>query len=87
MVEGLERLGDRPPSRALSTILSCGERSTRPTAPRRRLGCVACGGGAGLIALVVHEWVGVAFLRRGWVNLDLLWTVAPIATGALLVVL
>ena len=24
----------------------------------------------GLIALVVHEWVGLAFLRRSWINFD-----------------
>jgi hypothetical protein len=38
----------------------------------------------GIIAVVVYEWVGVGFLRRGWINLDLLWTVALIATGLLL---
>jgi hypothetical protein len=38
----------------------------------------------GLVAVVVYEWVGLAFLRRGWINLDLLWTVALGATGALL---
>ena len=38
----------------------------------------------GAVAVVVYEWVGVAFLRRGWINLDLLWTVALVATGALL---
>ena len=40
----------------------------------------------GAIAVVVYEWVGLAFLRRGWINLDLPWTVALVATGALLVV-
>jgi hypothetical protein len=41
----------------------------------------------GIIAVLVYEWVGVAFLRRGWFNLDLLWTVALIATGLLLLML
>lgn len=41
----------------------------------------------GIIAVLVYEWVGVAFLRRGWVNLDLLWTMALIATGLLLLML
>lgn len=41
----------------------------------------------GIIAVLVYEWVGVAFLRRGWFNLDLLWTVALIATGLLLLIL
>ena len=38
----------------------------------------------GVIAVVVHEWVGLAFLRRGWVNLDRVWTGALIATGSML---
>ena len=37
----------------------------------------------GVIALVVYEKVGLAILRRAWVNLDLVWAVALIATGAL----
>jgi hypothetical protein len=35
----------------------------------------------GVIALAVYQWFGVAFLRKGWINLDLLWTVALVATG------
>jgi hypothetical protein len=38
----------------------------------------------GVIALVVYQWVGVAFLRRGWFNLDLVWSIALAATGLLL---
>jgi len=38
----------------------------------------------GLIALVVYEWAGLAFLRRAWLNLDLLWTLALAAAGLLL---
>jgi hypothetical protein len=38
----------------------------------------------GAIAVVVYEWVGLGFLRRGWVNLDPLWTAALLATGLLL---
>jgi hypothetical protein len=37
-----------------------------------------------LIAMVVYEWVGVAVLRRGWLNLDLLWTGALVAAGVIL---
>jgi hypothetical protein len=40
----------------------------------------------GVIALVVYQWVGVAFLRRGWLNLDLVWSIALAATGLLLLV-
>ena len=38
-----------------------------------------------LIALVVYEYSGVAFLRRGWINLDLIWIVALLVTGLILV--
>jgi hypothetical protein len=41
----------------------------------------------GTIALVVYQWVGVAILRRGWINLDRLWTAALVATGFLLLLL
>ncbi|HVQ74738.1 MAG TPA: hypothetical protein VMT79_04270 [Candidatus Binatia bacterium] len=40
----------------------------------------------GAIAVVVYEWVGVAFLRRGWINVDLLWTAALVGTGVILLV-
>jgi hypothetical protein len=39
----------------------------------------------GAIAVVVYEWVGVGFLRRGWINLDLLWTAALVVAGAVLI--
>lgn len=35
----------------------------------------------GAAAWVVYAWIGVAFLRRGWINLDLLWIAALLATG------
>jgi hypothetical protein len=38
------------------------------------------------IAGGVYEWIGVAFLRRGWINLDWLWIAALAATGLILVV-
>jgi hypothetical protein len=41
----------------------------------------------GVVALVVYQWVGVDFLRRGWINLDLLWSIALVVTGLLLLVL
>ena len=40
----------------------------------------------GAIAVAVYEWLGVAFLRRGWINLDLIWTIALVATGLILFV-
>jgi hypothetical protein len=38
------------------------------------------------IALVVYHWVGVGFLRRGWINLDLVWTAALALCGVGLLV-
>jgi hypothetical protein len=42
---------------------------------------------AGAIAISVYEWVGLAFLRRGWINFDLVWVLALIGAGAILLVL
>jgi len=36
-----------------------------------------------LVAIVVYERVGVAFLRRAWLNVDLLWTVTLLAAGVI----
>jgi hypothetical protein len=40
----------------------------------------------GAIALGVYRWLGVAFLRRGWINLDRLWIAALLATGVVLLI-
>ena len=55
------------------------------------LGVIAVHTGAMLvviaaIAIVVYEWVGLAFLRRGWINIDLLWSIALAASGAYMLV-
>lgn len=41
-------------------------------------------GAIAIISIAVYKWVGLAFLRRGWINLDLLWTGALIACGIML---
>jgi hypothetical protein len=38
----------------------------------------------GTIALLVYDWIGLGFLRRGWFNVDLIWTAALVVTGLLL---
>ena len=38
-----------------------------------------------LVAVVVYEYFGLAFLRRGWINLDLIWTTALLITGLIVV--
>jgi len=42
---------------------------------------------AGLIAVCVYRWVGLAFLRRGWINVDLIWSIALIVAGGTLLAL
>jgi hypothetical protein len=39
----------------------------------------------GAISVVVYRWIGVGFLRRGWINLDLLWVTALLITGVSLI--
>ena len=36
------------------------------------------------IAVAVYEWVGLEILRRAWINVDLIWTLAMLAAGGLL---
>jgi hypothetical protein len=38
----------------------------------------------GTIAVLVYDWLGVAVLRRSWINLDWLWTAALSTTGMVL---
>jgi hypothetical protein len=38
------------------------------------------------VSTLVYHWVGVDFLRRGWINLDLVWVAALFASGIALVV-
>jgi hypothetical protein len=38
------------------------------------------------ISIAVYKWIGVAFLRRGWINLDLVWSVALMVCGVILLV-
>ncbi len=37
------------------------------------------------IAVSVYEWLGLSFLRRGWINLDLIWAAALVITGMILI--
>jgi hypothetical protein len=35
----------------------------------------------GAIAVLVYERIGLGFLRRGWINLDLVWAITLVITG------
>jgi hypothetical protein len=39
-----------------------------------------------IIAVLVYDWLGLSFLRRGWINFDLIWIAALILTGMILIV-
>jgi hypothetical protein len=41
----------------------------------------------GIVSIVVYRWIGVAFLRRGWINLDLAWTIALVICGIIVLVI
>jgi hypothetical protein len=41
----------------------------------------------GLVAIVVYEKLGVAILRRAWFNIDLVWMLALMITGAFILFL
>ena len=41
----------------------------------------------GAVAVAVYDLFGVGFLRRGWINLDVLWATALVAAGALTLVM
>jgi hypothetical protein len=37
----------------------------------------------GAVSVVVYEKVGLGFLRRGWLNLDLAWSGVLLLSGAI----
>jgi hypothetical protein len=41
---------------------------------------------AAAIGLVVYRYVGLAFLRRAWINLDVLWGIALIIAGVVTII-
>ena len=42
---------------------------------------------AGLVAWLVYEKLGLALLRKAWLNLDLVWAIALMVTGCLTLLL
>jgi hypothetical protein len=37
-----------------------------------------------VVSITVYEWIGLAFLRTAWINLDLIWILALIVCGSVL---
>src|SRR5215472_1459287 len=42
---------------------------------------------SGIIGILVYDWIGVGFLRRGWINFDWLWAAALGITGVIVLAL
>ena len=42
--------------------------------------------GGGAMALLVHAWLGLTFISRSWVNLDLVWAASLILIGGIALV-
>jgi hypothetical protein len=42
---------------------------------------------SGVVAVIVYEKMGLALLRRAWVNLDLLWSLALLGAGITILIL
>ena len=38
-----------------------------------------------IISVTVYDWLGLAFLRRGWINFDVIWIAALTVTGFVLI--
>jgi len=38
------------------------------------------------VSLIVYDWAGVDFLRRGWINVDLIWVAVLATCGVILLV-
>jgi hypothetical protein len=39
----------------------------------------------GSVAVVVYRWIGLAVLKRAWINFDILWTGMLILAGIVLI--
>jgi hypothetical protein len=40
----------------------------------------------GLVAIHVYDWLGIAFLRKGWINCGPIWSGASVATAIGLII-
>lgn len=38
----------------------------------------------GLVAVSIYDWIGLEILRKAWINLDVIWTIALAAMGIVL---
>jgi hypothetical protein len=68
-----------------SGMPTLGEGSLRLSLAAVGLHTVAMLAVTGLIAVIVYDWLGVAFLRTGWINFDRIWSGALVLTGIALI--
>ena len=48
-----------------------------------RRNCTSCAP-SGLVAWMVYDFIGLAVLRRSWINLDLIWCFSLLGVAAIL---
>ena len=78
---GLCRSPDVDAGHAAASQLMSGNAATALLVAAAHTGAMTLTGG--LLALAVYRWLGLRFLSRGWLNLDLLWALSLILVGAL----
>jgi hypothetical protein len=71
---------------ALGTPAAAGSGATVPALAALGLHTAAMLVAIAVISIAVYNWIGVAFLRRGWINLDLVWIGALLFCGIVLLV-
>jgi hypothetical protein len=69
--------------------ISDGTPAVPPFAPTRRIralkdATLSYPDYAGLVAWIVHDFVGLSVLRRSWINLDLIWCFGLLGAAAVL---
>ena len=69
-----------PAHRASSILMALNSATAVLVSLVHTLSMVTAGG---VIALLVHTWLGLKFLSRSWFNLDFVWAVSLILIGAI----
>jgi hypothetical protein len=76
---GICRLQEPDVGHRAASVLIGGNLMTAVTVSAVHTAAMICTGG--LIALLVHAWLGLRFLSRSWFNLDLVWASSLVAVG------
>ena len=76
---GICRAEDLTPGHRAASTLIGGDLSTALTVALVHTAAMLFA--SGLIALLVHAWLGLRFLSRSWFNLEAVWAASLIAVG------